>query len=170
MHCKLFSESESKGFLKCLSNQFWNKHRKSKELEEQNNFEKNRVNQLEVPHFMTYTVTSVVLVKGHVNQCNTKSRYGSTCMWTIVQCCAEPLSHVWLCNPWTVARQAPLSMGILQARRLEWVAKPFSRGPSQPRNQTGVSCTAGGFFTSWTAGQPSYGQLLFAKLNEQFRE
>ena len=39
--------------------------------------------------------------------------------------------------------------GILQARKLEWVAYPFSRGPSWPRNQTGVSCIAGGFFTSW---------------------
>ena len=36
-------------------------------------------------------------------------------------------------NPWTAARQTPLSMGILQARRLEWVAVPFSRGSSQPR-------------------------------------
>ena len=34
-------------------------------------------------------------------------------------------------TPWTVARQAPLSMGILQVRILEWVAIPFSRGPSQ---------------------------------------
>ena len=34
-------------------------------------------------------------------------------------------------------------------RILEWVvACPFSRGSSQPRNRTGVSCTAGGFFTS----------------------
>ena len=39
--------------------------------------------------------------------------------------------------------------GIPQARILEWVAIPFSRGSSQPRNQTGVSCIAGGFFTSW---------------------
>ena len=38
--------------------------------------------------------------------------------------------------------------GILQARILEWVAYPFSRGYSQPRNQTRVSCTAGGFFTN----------------------
>ena len=37
---------------------------------------------------------------------------------------------------------------ILQARILEWVAFPFSRGSSQPRNWTGVSCIAGGFFTS----------------------
>ena len=35
-------------------------------------------------------------------------------------------------------------------RILELVAYPFSRGSSRPRNQTGVSCTAGGFFTNWT--------------------
>ena len=39
--------------------------------------------------------------------------------------------------------------GILQARILEWVAFPFSRGSSQPRAQTQVSHIAGGFFTSW---------------------
>ena len=39
--------------------------------------------------------------------------------------------------------------GILQARTLEWVAFPFSRGSSQPRDQTQVSSIAGGFFTSW---------------------
>ena len=38
--------------------------------------------------------------------------------------------------------------GILQARILEWVAFPFSRGSSQPRDQTRVSCIADGFFTS----------------------
>ena len=39
--------------------------------------------------------------------------------------------------------------GIFQARILEWVAFPFSRGFSQPRDRTQVSCTAGGFFTIW---------------------
>ena len=34
-------------------------------------------------------------------------------------------------------------------RILEWVAYPFSRGSSRPRNQTAVSCIAGGFFTNW---------------------
>ena len=34
-------------------------------------------------------------------------------------------------------------------RILEWVAYPFSRGSSRPRNQTGVSCIAGGFFSNW---------------------
>ena len=39
--------------------------------------------------------------------------------------------------------------GILQARIPEWVAYPFCRGSSQPRNWTRVSCIAGGFFTKW---------------------
>ena len=39
--------------------------------------------------------------------------------------------------------------GILQAKILEWIAFPFSRGSSQSRTQTGVSYTAGEFFTSW---------------------
>ena len=39
--------------------------------------------------------------------------------------------------------------GILQARILDWVAFPFSRGSSQPRDQTQVSHIAGRFFTSW---------------------
>ena len=37
--------------------------------------------------------------------------------------------------------------GILQARIPEWVAVPFSRGSSQPRDQIQVSLIAGGFFT-----------------------
>ena len=39
--------------------------------------------------------------------------------------------------------------GILQARILEWVAFPFSRGSSQPRDWTQVSRITGRFFTSW---------------------
>ena len=39
--------------------------------------------------------------------------------------------------------------GILQARILEWLAFPFSRRSSQPRDQTQVSYIAGGFFTCW---------------------
>ena len=38
--------------------------------------------------------------------------------------------------------------GILQARIFEWVAFPFSRGSSQPRDQNQVFHIAGGFFTS----------------------
>ena len=48
-----------------------------------------------------------------------------------------------LCDPMDYAVH-----GILQAIILEWVAFPFSRRSSQPRDQTQVSRIAGGFFTS----------------------
>ena len=53
--------------------------------------------------------------------------------------CAESLSRVQLfATPWTVAHQPPLFMGFLffQARILEWVAMPSSRGSSKPRDRT----------------------------------
>ena len=59
------------------------------------------------------------------------------------------LSDVLFVTPWTGARQTPLSLGILQARNLKWVAMPSSRGSSQPRDQTQVSRITGGFFTTW---------------------
>ena len=63
--------------------------------------------------------------------------------------CAQSLSRVQLfAAPWTVAHQAPLSMGILQARILEWVAMLSSRGSSEPRDGIQVAHTAGRFFTS----------------------
>ena len=43
--------------------------------------------------------------------------------------------------------------GILQARILKWVAFPFSRGSSEPRDHTQVSRIAGGFFTHWATGE-----------------
>ena len=62
-------------------------------------------------------------------------------------CGAESLSRVQLfATPWTIVRQTPLSMGILQERILEWVAMPSSTGSPQPRDQTQVSCLADGFF------------------------
>ena len=42
----------------------------------------------------------------------------------------------------------------LQARLLEWVAVPFSRGSSQPRDWTQVSCITGRFFISWVTREP----------------
>ena len=59
--------------------------------------------------------------------------------------CAKSLSRVRLSvTPWPIAHQAPLSLGILQARILERIAGPSSRGSSRPRDGTGVSCLAGG--------------------------
>ena len=55
-----------------------------------------------------------------------------------------------------VARQASLSMGILQARILEWIAMPSSKGSSQPRDQTQVSCITGRFFTVWVTRETKH--------------
>ena len=53
-----------------------------------------------------------------------------------------------LCNPLEYRVH-----GIIQVRILEWVAFPFSRGSSQPRDQTQVSCIAGESFTTWATGE-----------------
>ena len=53
-----------------------------------------------------------------------------------------------LCDLMVCCQPGSSVHGILQARILEWVAFPFSRGSSQPRNQTQVSCIAGRFFTN----------------------
>ena len=55
-----------------------------------------------------------------------------------------PQSCPTLCDPMDY-----IAHGILQAIILEWVAIPFPRGSSQPRDRTQVSCTAAGFFISW---------------------
>ena len=69
--------------------------------------------------------------------------------------CAQSLSRVQLfATPWIVARQASLSMGILQARILEWPSMPSYRGPSQFRDRTQVSHIAGRFFTTVPPGKP----------------
>ena len=66
---------------------------------------------------------------------------------------------------WSVARQAPLPMGILQARILGWVATPSSRGSSPPRDGThtsSTSCTADGFFTHWATWEAPFPYLTIS--------
>ena len=59
--------------------------------------------------------------------------------------CTKLLSHAQISvTPWTLACQASVCR-ILQARILEWVAFPFCRGSSQPRDRTQVSCIVGRF-------------------------
>ena len=67
--------------------------------------------------------------------------------------CVLPLFIcVYLRNTWSESESRVQLFGtpwILQARILEWVAFPFSRESSQPRDQTQVSHISGTFFTSW---------------------
>ena len=67
------------------------------------------------------------------------------------------LSHLIMSDslqPQQLAHQGALSMGILQARILEWVAMPSSREFSQPRDRTQVSQIVGGFLTIWATRNP----------------
>ena len=59
-------------------------------------------------------------------------------MCLVAQSC---LTH---CNPTDCSPPVSSAHGILQARILEWVAFPFSRGSSPPRDRSPVSCIAGG--------------------------
>ena len=62
------------------------------------------------------------------------------CVWVICSAGGHPMD----CSP-----PGSSAYGISQARILEWVAKPSSRGCSPPRDRTGGSCIAGGLFTIW---------------------
>ena len=53
-----------------------------------------------------------------------------------------------LCDPMNCSPPGSSVHGIFQARILEWVAIPFSRGFSQPRDQTHISHIAGRFFSA----------------------
>ena len=52
-----------------------------------------------------------------------------------------------LCNPMDSSLPGSSDHGILQARILKYVAIPFSKGYSPPRDRTQVSCVGRGFFT-----------------------
>ena len=62
-------------------------------------------------------------------------------------CVLVAQSCLTLCDPMGYSSPGSSVHGILQARTLEWVTIPFSRISSRSRDQTRVSCIAGGFFT-----------------------
>ena len=89
----------------------------------------------------------------------------------IINMCLSCFGRVRLfATLWIIARQAPLSMGIFQARILECVAVPSSRESSWPRDGIHVSfvtSTAGGFFTNKPLEKPlGYDNLMALCLGE----
>ena len=81
----------------------------------------------------------------------------STEMCHLCACTLSHLSHVQLfCNPMDFSSPGSSVLGILQARMLEWVAMPSSRGFSQSRAWTQVSRIAGRFFTIWATREALY--------------
>ena len=109
-----------------------------------------------------------VCIGNIISCCHVKSQAKSAVLCLIAQ------SYPTICDPMDCSLPGS-SVGILQARIMKWVpmsfsrgssqprdrtqvsvwilyslvASPFSRGPSWPKNWTGISCIAGGFFTSW---------------------
>ena len=98
-----------------------------------------------------------VWVCGCVWECVSVSEYECECVWVweygceyesmcVSVCMCEcvcvsvcvSLSNLTLCDPLDCSLPGSSVHGILQARILEWVAMPSSRGSSQPRNQTGL--------------------------------
>ena len=75
------------------------------------------------------------------------------------------VSRVWLCDPRDCSPPSYSVRGVLQARILEWVAVPFSRGSSWPRGWSPVSCIAGGFFTVWAIGKTLRSLLIWLSLS-----
>ena len=69
--------------------------------------------------------------------------------------------HLTLCCPMGYSWPGSSVHGILQARKLEWVAIPFSRGSSQPRDRTRVSHIVGSFFNIWATREALESKLSF---------
>jgi len=69
---------------------------------------------------------------------------------------------VWLSLYDPMDHRLPGSVhGILQVRTLEWIAIPFSRGSSRPRDWTHISCIAGRFFTIWATRDNTERQVTY---------
>ena len=101
-------------------------------------------------YFFKFPATYYFFKKKHYFISGLKCRSGSLASfyhWKKVK--NQSVSCSFVSDPatsWTIACHAPLSK-IHQARMLEWVPIPFSRGPSRPRDWNRASLIAGRFFT-----------------------
>ena len=75
------------------------------------------------------------------------------CVYSVAQSCLT------FCNCMYCSLPGSSVHGVFQARILEWVTIPFSRGSSQPRDRTLVSCIAADFLRSEPSGKPWRGCL-----------
>ena len=74
-------------------------------------------------------------------------------LYCVCVCVLVAQSRLTLCDPMDCSSPDFSVHGILQTSVLEWIAIPFSRGTSQPRDWTLVSCVAGTLFTVWATGK-----------------
>ena len=97
-----------------------------------------RAPSLETPHILPWLYSACPSI---LNPC-------PSALWCLLTCSRCPVKVAQLC-PTLCDPVDYMVNGILQARILECVAFPFSRGSSQPRDRTQVSRIAGRFCTSW---------------------
>ena len=71
-------------------------------------------------------------------------------------CVLVPPLCLTLCDTKDYSQPGSSVHGILHARILEWLPISFSRGSSQPKDQTLISCIAGWFFTIWATREDSW--------------
>ena len=101
-------------------------------------------------------------ISGRIKLLNCRKGKMSTCAKSLQLCST-------LCNPMDCSPPGSSVHGMLQARALEWVAMPSSRGSSRPRDQTCGSCgsyIAGEFFTTEPPGEAQKENTIFLKLSE----
>ena len=103
-----------------------------------------RKNEGREPKQKQYPVVDVTGDKSRVQCCKKQYCISSVQFNSVAQ------SHPTICDHMNCSTPSSSVHGISQARILEWVAIFFSRGSSQPRDQTQVSLIAGGFFTNCT--------------------
>ena len=86
----------------------------------------------------TFLIALVRLTRKEILKCRKKQSFLAS----------VPSNNIgyWLIESLLVVSKSLQPHGILQARILEWVAFPFSRGSSQPRDWIHISCKAGWFF------------------------
>ena len=73
-----------------------------------------------------------------LGSCEIENKYSTVCVCVYAHSVPQ---HVWIfATPLTIAHKAPLSRGIFQAGILVWIAISLSRGSSQPRDWTHISC------------------------------
>ena len=92
----------------------------------------------------SFPALKISLSSAYSSYLNPGNHWPSSC-----RCCSVAKSCLTLDNPMDCSPPGFSVHGILQARILECIAIPFFRGSSWSRNETGVSCIARGFFTSW---------------------
>ena len=77
-----------------------------------------------------------------------------------VLACSVAQSCLTLCDPMDCSPPGSSVHGVFPTRILEWIAIPFSRGSSWPRDRSPVSCIAGGFFPIWATREAAFNVLI----------